>query len=345
MERFDPIQLYFRDIKTIPPIPKEEQSHFWRRARRGDKRAQKRIVEANLRLVIPIAKRFFRHGIDFLDLIEEGNMGLMRAVEKFNPRRNVSFSTYATYWIDQAVRRAIEEQVKTIRIPPHVWDALGRLSKNMRPMQEKLGRNPTLLELSKRLDLTVKQTEKLLTASKISQGASSLETPIDAEGNIFIRDVISDKKSASPESITELLRQHSDIDQALSYLEPRERQIIELRFGLNGKEPESLEEVGKHLKLSRERVRQLEERCIKRLKSLAIKVRLIDISDGKYIMADSRQEKKDRRLTKPDRRQRKPDTRRVKLERRKTLYDRRHTADRRKNGKLKKRKKSVKSKR
>src|SRR3989339_1447130 len=153
MERFDPVQLYFKEIKNIPLIPKEDMPKLWARAYAGDKKVQKKMVEANLRLVIPIAKKYFRTGIDFLDLIEEGNMGLMRAVQKFNPGRNVHFSTYATYWVDQAVRRAIEEQTKTIRIPPHVWDALNKWLKYWGPLQEKLGRNPTLAEMAKKLNL------------------------------------------------------------------------------------------------------------------------------------------------------------------------------------------------
>jgi RNA polymerase sigma factor (sigma-70 family) len=335
METFDPVQLYFREIKAMPPVSKEELTALWKKAPH-DKRARERLVEANLRLVIPIAKKYFRHGIDFLDLIEEGNMGLMRAVEKFNPARNVHFSTYATYWIDQAVRRAVEEQSKTIRIPPHVWDGIHKWLKTVKPMQEKLGRDPTLREVAKKLHLSLRQIENLISAAKISQGTSSLETPIDSEGNIFIRDVISDKKSYSPESVTELIRQHSDIDEALNRLPPREKVIVQLRFGLNGVTPESLEEVGKRMRLSRERVRQLEERAINRLKSIVLRLRIVDLKEGKQLLADSRTEKKDRRearkerrSVKRDRRKGRADTRRVKIERRKTDR-RRPKGDRRK---------------
>ena len=309
MERFDPVQLYFREIKKMPTIPKVVMDKLWEKAFKGDKRSCKRLIEANLRLVIPIAKKYFRQGIDFLDLIEEGNMGLMRAVEKFDPGRKVYFSTYATYWIDQSVRRAVEEQTKTIRIPPHVWDAIHRLIKHWRPMHEKLGRDPTMAELAKKLKLSMSQVANLLRASKVSQGTSSLETPIDAEGNIFIRDVISDKKMSSPESISELIRQHSDLEKALNFLAPREKQIIILRFGLSGNKPESLECVGKRLKLSRERIRQLEERALRRLKVLAIRTHLVDLEEGKQILIDSR--------LNDDRRQGLADIRRKKVERRK----------------------------
>lgn len=276
MEKFDPVQLYFREIKQMEIIPKEDMGELWRRARKGDKKARERLVEANLRLVIPIAKRYFRNGFDFLDLIEEGNMGLIRAVEKFDPGKKIHFSTYATYWIDQAVRRAIEEQAKTIRIPPHVWDALSRWIKNWKRMQEKLGRNPTLAEMAKKLNLSIKQIEGIVRASRVSQGTSSLETPIDEEGNIFIRDIISDKKSASPESISELLRQNYELEKAMDHLPQREKEIILMRFGLQGKPQLSLEKLGKRLKLSRERVRQLEERGLQRLKSIALRMKLID---------------------------------------------------------------------
>lgn len=333
MESFDPIQLYFREIKNMPPVSPKETKELWKKACKGDKRAQKRLVEMNLRLVIPIAKRYFRTGIDFLDLIEEGNMGLIRAVEKFNPARKVNFSTYATYWIDQGVRRAVEEQSKTIRIPPHVWDAIHKWMKNWNQLQDKFGRNPTLSEMAKKLDMSMHQIQNLIRASKVSQGTSSLETPIDDEGTIYIKDIISDTHSGTPESITELIRQHSDLSQALGSLPERERIIVECRFGLGGVEPASLEEVGKKLKLSRERVRQLEERALKRLKSLAVRMRIIELSESKKILLDSRKTDRrsgvDRRSGLKDRRVGKKDTRKIKFEMRRGPRDRRQNGDRR----------------
>jgi RNA polymerase primary sigma factor len=320
MERFDPIQLYFREIKKIATLTLEEADALWLKAYKGNKKAQKRLVEANLRLVIPIAKKFFKNGLDFLDLIEEGNMGLIRAVEKFDPYRKVHFSTYATYWITQAVRRAIEEQGKTIRIPPHVWDAINKWSKTWKPLVEKLGREPTMAEMAKRLDLSISQIHNLARASKVSQGTTSLEAPIDADGNIFIRDIITDKKSTSPESITEILRERSDLDIAMNHLPQREKLIIQLRFGLPNRQPESLEQVGKKLNISRERVRQLEERALRRLKSIAMRMRILDPTEGKRILLDSRQPN-DRRFG--ERRRNAPDRRKVKIERRKAGSDRR----------------------
>jgi len=276
------VQLYFQEIRGLPHYTPEQMKALWEKAYKGHKAAQKRLVEANLRLVVPIAKRYFRAGMAFLDLIEEGNMGLMRAVEKFNPHRNIHFSTYATYWIDQSIRRAVEEQAKVIRIPPHIWDAIHRWLKNWDIMQEKLGRNPTMKEMSKRLKISASQIENVLKAARLTQGTSSLDTPIDDEGNIFIKDVISDKKVASPETITEMLRLHTDVDNALSRLSLRERQVIEMRFGIDRDAPASLEVVGEKLKLSRERVRQIEERAIERLKGIALRMKIIDIESMEY---------------------------------------------------------------
>lgn len=274
MENFDPIQLYFKEIKEMGTLTPDENKALWAKAYKGDKKARKRLVEANLRLVIPISKRYYRAGMDFLDLIEEGNMGLMRAVEKFNPHRKIHFSTYATYWIGQSVRRAVEEQTKTIRIPPHIWDGMSKLIKKWKPLKEKLGREPTVAELAKQLGLNSAQVENLQSASKLSQGTSSLEAPIDEEGTILMRDIISDKKGGTPESVTELLRTQAELTQAMGHLPPREQEIVALRFGLGGKKPMSLEEVGAKLKLSRERIRQLETRALQRLKSAIIRLKL-----------------------------------------------------------------------
>jgi RNA polymerase sigma factor (sigma-70 family) len=340
MESFDPVQLYFREIKKIPLLTSDELKEAWKKAAKGDKKVQKQLVEANLRLVIPIAKKYFRRGLDFLDLIEEGNMGLMRAVEKFDPRRKVQFSTYATYWIDQAVRRALEQQVKLIRIPPHVWDAINKWMKTWNKLSDKFGRLPLMADMAKELGLSMSQVFNLIRATKVSQGTSSLDTPIDSEGNIFIKDVIQDTEGSTPESITELLRTNSELDLALEYLDAREKQIIEMRFGLNDDTPASLEEVGQKLRLSRERVRQLEERALRRLKSISMRIKLIGPEAAKTLLIDSRQNKMDRRqvtidrrAVKVDRRQGKPDTRIIRIERRVPGRDRRGTmADRRSAG-------------
>ena len=275
MVMMDPVQLYFREIKNMASYSKENVAVLWKRSWKGDRKAQKHLIEINLRLVIPIAKRYFKRGLDFLDLVEEGNMGLIRAVEKFDYRKKIKFSTYATYWIDQAIRRAVEEQSKTIRIPPHVWDSLNRWSTVWRELGENLGRNPTFKEMAKKLKLSSKQIINLMIASKVFQGTSSLDTPIDEDGNIFIKDIISDNKLIAPDILTELSKDNYDLKIALNMLDPRERQIIEMRYGLGEKEIISLEEIGVKFKLSRERVRQLELKAIKRLKSLAMRMSIV----------------------------------------------------------------------
>jgi RNA polymerase sigma factor (sigma-70 family) len=237
-----------------------------------------------------------KKGIDFMDLVEEGNMGLIKAVEKFDPSKKVAFSTYAVYWIEQFIRKAIENQAKTIRIPSHIWDSLNLWMKTWSNLRDKFNREPSVEEVASKLKFTKKQTKNLLKASMIFNSTSSLETPIGENSDIYIKDVIVDDKLKSPESVTEIIRTNSDISSALNYLPPREKEIIRMRFGLGGIKPMSLEECGKVLKISRERVRQLECKALKRLKGILIRYNLIDKEDAKKIMLDSRRNKEDRRI-------------------------------------------------
>lgn len=326
MAKIDPAQLYFREIRKIPSMTREQIDVLWKRSRRGDKKAVKRLVECNLRLVVPVTKRYMRHGIDFLDLVEEGNIGLIRAVEKFDPRKNISFSTYANYWIDQAIRRAVEDKSRTIRIPAHMWDNIHVYLKNKDKMAAEFGREPTTGELSRRLKLSGKQVRDIANAANLSRHTGSLDAPVDSEGEIFMRDVIPDKKSPSPESVTEILRESTGIGEALNYLDERAKLIIELRFGIGGKQPESLGVISDQLKISRERVRQVEEAALKRLKYLFLKMKMLDKDQTAQLLVDSRGTKQDRRQL-LDRRHGAPDMRRRKVERRKG--DRRSGRDRR----------------
>jgi len=273
-DSLDPVSLYFRGIKDLPKIAPEDQGSLWKKAKQGDKAAKKILVECNLRLVIPIAKKYFHPGVDFLDLIEEGNLGLMHAVEKFDPNRGFRFSTYAAYWIEQAVRRAMDEQSKTIRIPPHAWEILRKWFRQWDELHGRLGRDPTLAEMAKKLHLSTRQVRSVLDASEAAKGLGSLEAPLDEDENLFLKDVISEAGEHNPDEILSLLKLHDELGKALDQIDPRERKILDMRFGLKGPEQMTLEEVGKKLKLSRERVRQLEERGLQRLRRITHKMGL-----------------------------------------------------------------------
>jgi len=297
LTKFEPLQLYFNAIKDIEPLPKAEMAKLWKK--RKDKASFDKLVEQNYRLVIPIVKKFMKKGVDFMDLVEEGNMGLIKAVEKFDLSKKVAFSTYAVYWIEQFIRKAIENQTKTIRIPSHIWDSLNLWMKTWSKLRDKYNREPTVDEVATKLNLTKKQTKNLLKAAAVFNGTSSLETPIGDDSDIYIKDIIVDDKIKSPESVTEIVRTNTDIGTALNYLPPREKEIIRMRFGLGGIKPMSLEESGKVLKISRERVRQLEVKALKRLKGILVRYNLIDKEDAKTILLDSRQNRADRRLGSP----------------------------------------------
>ncbi|MDR2427304.1 MAG: RNA polymerase sigma factor RpoD/SigA [Endomicrobium sp.] len=292
--KYDPLQLYFDAIRAIKPLSKQEMAKLWEKSK-NNKEAFDKLVEQNYRLVIPIAKRFIKKGIDFMDLVEEGNMGLIKAVEKFDFSKKVAFSTYAVYWIEQYMRKAIENQTKTIRIPSHIWDSLNLWMKMWGNLREKLNRDPSIEEVAVKLKLSKKQTSNLMKAATVFNGMSSLESPIGDASDIFVKDVIVDEEVKSPESVTEIIRTNADIGTALNYLLPREREIIRMRFGLGGVKPMSLEESGKVLKISRERVRQLEVKALKRLKGIFVRYNLIDKEEAKKLMLDSRVNKKDRR--------------------------------------------------
>ncbi len=274
-DSLDAVTLYFHGIKRLQDVSKEDMAELWKKAKKGDKPAAKKIVESNLRLVIPIAKKYYRPGVDFLDLIEEGNLGLMHAVEKFDPHRGFRFSTYAAYWIEQAVRRALDEQSKTIRIPPHALEALRKWVREWDKLHSSLGRDPTLHEMADKLNLSARQIKSVLDAHEASKAVGSLDTPLDEDENLFIRDILTDKTELGPEQLYSSNRVNDELAQAMDQVGNREQEILEMRFGLNGHERMTLEEVGKKLKLSRERVRQLEERGLLRLRRVAQRMGLL----------------------------------------------------------------------
>ncbi|HBL16762.1 MAG: hypothetical protein A2X36_00360 [Elusimicrobia bacterium GWA2_69_24] len=276
----DATSQYFKGIQKLAQATREDIHKLWKKAKRGDKEAKKRIMEANLRLVVPIAKKYHRQGTEFLDLIEEGNLGLMHAIDKFDPSKGYRFSTYASYWIEQSIRRAVEEQSKTIRIPPHAWEALRKWLKEWERMHGLLGRDPTLAEMAKRMHWTARQVRGVLDAAEAAKGIGSIENPVDSEdNNIRMEDMISESSSQSPENLISILKLHDELQQALQEIGDRERVILELRHGLTGQSPMTLEEVGKRLKLSRERIRQIEERALLRLRRVANRMGLIELSE------------------------------------------------------------------
>jgi len=266
---------YFKELSKLPDIPKNKIKTLWRKAKSGDEKAKQILIEHNLKIVLPVAKKYQRPGVDIMDLVEEGNIGLLQAIEKYNPRKKVSFSTYAKYWIEQYIRRAIELHSKTIRIPPHIWGSLRKWIKTWEQLQSKLGRYPTIGEMAEKMQMTMRQVKNIVDAIELTHGMGSLETPIDEDEDLFVKDVISDKDSKTPESLITTLRLHDELEQALSKLNPRERKILEMRYGLQTEERLTLEEIGKKLNLSRERVRQIEKRALYQLKWIARKMKLI----------------------------------------------------------------------
>src|SRR4051812_25729391 len=207
----DTISQYFKGIQKLAQVTREEMHELWKKAKKGDQASKSRIMEANLRLVVPIAKKYHRQGIEFMDLIEEGNLGLMHAIDKFEPSKGYRFSTYASYWIEQSIRRAVEEQSKTIRIPPHAWEALRRWLKEWDHLHGQLGRDPTLAEMARKMHLTARQVRGVLDAAEAAKGIGSLETPLEAEENITVEDMLSENSSQSPDNLISVLKLHDEL--------------------------------------------------------------------------------------------------------------------------------------
>jgi RNA polymerase primary sigma factor len=291
--KFDSLDLYFDAIRMIKPVSCEVMKELWRLSK-TDKKAFDKVVEQNYKLVIPIVKKFMKKGMNIMDLIEEGNIGLMKAVEKFDVSKEVAFSTYAVYWIEQYVRKAVEDQLKTIRIPSHIWDALNRWMKIKATLREQLNREPTDDEVAKKLKLNKKQLDDLRRFSSLSNGICSLEMPMSEDSNIQLKDIIPDLLDKSPESVTEIIRTKEDIGIALNELPDREKEIIRMRFGLDGIDVLSLDAIGGIFNISRERVRQLELKAFKKLRSILVKYNFISSQEAENLKLDSRSGK-DRR--------------------------------------------------
>ncbi len=259
----DSVRMYLREIGRIALLSTEEEIRLAKRMEQGDITAKKRLIEANLRLVVSIAKKYIGRGLTLLDLIQEGNTGLLRAVEKFDYHKGYKFSTYATWWIRQAITRAIADQARTIRIPVHMVETINKLIRVQRQLVQDLGREPHPEEIASEMGVPVEKVEHIL---KISQETVSLEAPVGEEEDSRLGDFLEDKVSLSPEenAIYELLRGH--VTEFLQYLNPREQKILRMRFGLEDGRTHTLEEVGQEFGVTRERIRQIEAKALQRLK-------------------------------------------------------------------------------
>lgn len=259
----DSIRLYLCEIGKVPLLTAKEEVELARRIAKGDQSAKSKLAEANLRLVVSIAKKYIGRGLSFLDLIQEGNIGLFRAVEKFDPNRGFKFSTYATWWIRQAITRAIADQARTIRIPVHMVETINKLTHAQRRLVQELGREPLIEELAAEMDMEIKKVRHIL---KISQDIVSLEAPVGTEEDSKLGDFIEDDEALSPAESTNRQLLKENIHEMLQYLSPRERKIIEMRFGLKDGVGHTLEEVGQEFHVTRERIRQIEAKVLQKLK-------------------------------------------------------------------------------
>ena len=259
----DPVRMYLKEIGTVALLSGEEELELAKRKQDGDEYAKQKLIEANLRLVVSIAKRYTGRGMSFLDLVQEGNLGLIKGVEKFDYTKGFKLSTYATWWIRQSVTRALADQARTIRVPVHMVETINKMSKMQRKLTLELGYEPTVAELAEALEMT---EEKVMEIMQIAREPASLETPIGEEDDSNLGDFVADANVVSPEGNVEsvMLREH--IDTLLSELKERERQVILLRFGLEDGHPRTLEEVGKEFKVTRERIRQIEAKALRKLR-------------------------------------------------------------------------------
>lgn len=259
----DPVRMYLKEIGKVPLLSPDEEIELAKKIELGDEEAKKKLAESNLRLVVSIAKRYAGRGMQLLDLIQEGNLGLIKAVEKFDYRKGYKFSTYATWWIRQAITRAIADQARTIRIPVHMVETINRFVRTQRQLVQKLGREATPEELAKELDMPVERVREIM---KISQDPVSLETPIGEEEDSHLGDFIQDNNVEVPADAATYTLLHEQLMDVLSTLTEREQKVLRLRFGLDDGRPRTLEEVGRQFNVTRERIRQIEAKALRKLR-------------------------------------------------------------------------------
>ncbi len=259
----DPVRMYLKEIGKVPLLSNEEEMNLAKRMAQGEEEAKRRLAEANLRLVVSIAKRYVGRGMTFLDLIQEGNLGLIKAVEKFDYQKGFKFSTYATWWIRQAITRAIADQARTIRIPVHMVETINKLIRTSRRLLQELGREPSAEEIAAEMELPVERVREIM---KIALEPVSLETPIGEEDESHLGDFIRDDNVLVPADVAAQNSLREQLEEMLNSLTNREREVLRLRFGLKDGHPRTLEEVGKEFDVTRERIRQIEAKALRKLK-------------------------------------------------------------------------------
>ena len=261
----DSVKIYLREIGKVPLLTAQQETELAKRIAEGDEEAKQDLIQANLRLVIAIAKRYAGRGMPFLDLIQEGNMGLIKAVDKFDYTKGFKFSTYATWWIRQAIARAIADQARTIRIPVHMVETIYKITRAQRQLVQELGREPTAEEISERLDGAL-SADRIREIQRINQEPVSLETPIGEEDDSHLGDFLEDKEVETPNEYTTKSLLKDELYEVMSDLTEREQKVLKLRYGLEDNHPRTLEEVGKEFNVTRERIRQIEAKAIKKLR-------------------------------------------------------------------------------
>ena len=272
----DPVKIYLHEIGRVALLTPEEEAELAQRISDGDASAKKRLNEANLRLVVSIAKRYVGRGLLFLDLIQEGNLGLIKAVDKFDANKGYKFSTYATWWIRQAITRAIADQARTIRIPVHMVETIGRLTKAERALVQELGRQPNAEELAKELNMNIDKVREIM---KVAQEPVSLESPVGEEEDSHLGDFVEDKDIPSPSDVASQTMLKEELNEVLKTLSDREARVLSLRFGLDDGMTRTLEEVGKEFNVTRERIRQIEAKALRKLRHPSRSKRLKDFLD------------------------------------------------------------------
>ena len=271
----DSLHLFLKDIGKVPLLTPPQEVALAKRIERGDHRAKQEMVEANLRLVVSIAKRYRNRGLPFLDLIQEGTIGLVRAAEKFDYRKGFKFSTYATWWIRQAVARALADKARTIRMPVHIVEKLNKIVRSERKLRAEFGREPTSSEIAIDVELTTDEVEQI---RRSSQAPVSLEKPVGDEEESEFGHFLTDENDPLPDEVAEVEMRKATLQRVLGTLSARERRVLELRYGLNGEHPRTLDEVGKTFNVTRERIRQIENQSLKKLRALADALALRDVA-------------------------------------------------------------------